>query len=201
MSFYVPLAHVVDVPPAVRRPPKDVAPNRGPPPLSLQAMSSELLPATRLPHSPPPPSIPPRNPLRRRELSIPNDDDDDDDDPPLPPATSPFRMQIVQTQSLPLLSTAKTISVGSSETINVDEKSFGESFSELAIMVPLSPVDVDDGDSSTGSSSILNNPMSSPPSTISKRNHALLELLSSERAYASDLALLLDIHMPLALGE
>jgi dynamin-binding protein len=195
MSFYVPLAPVVDVPPAVRRPPKDGAPK----PLSLQAMSNELVPATRSPRSPPPPTIPARNPLRRRDFSIRNDDDDDDR--PLPPAISPFRMQIVQTHSLPLLSTVKTISVGSSETINVDEKSFGKSFSESPIMLPLSPVDVDDGESSTGSSSILNNAMSSPPPTISKRNHALLELLSSERAYASDLALILDIHMSLALGE
>ncbi|KAI0041090.1 hypothetical protein FA95DRAFT_1501923 [Auriscalpium vulgare] len=36
---------------------------------------------------------------------------------------------------------------------------------------------------------------------ISKRNHALLEILSSERAYASDLALIRDIHIPLALGQ
>ncbi|KAI0819201.1 hypothetical protein BC628DRAFT_1333538 [Trametes gibbosa] len=35
----------------------------------------------------------------------------------------------------------------------------------------------------------------------SKRTHALLELLSSERAYASDLALIRDMHIPLALGQ
>ncbi|KAI0774903.1 hypothetical protein BD413DRAFT_603443 [Trametes elegans] len=35
----------------------------------------------------------------------------------------------------------------------------------------------------------------------SKRTHALLELLSSERAYASDLALIRDVHVPLALGQ
>ncbi|KIJ51253.1 hypothetical protein M422DRAFT_776540 [Sphaerobolus stellatus SS14] len=34
----------------------------------------------------------------------------------------------------------------------------------------------------------------------SKRKHALTELLSSERAYASDLALIRDVHIPLALG-
>jgi len=68
-------------------------------------------------------------------------------------------------------------------------------------MVPLSPVDIDDGDSSTGSSSILNNNVVSSPPSMSKRKHALLELLSSERAYASDLALIRDMHIPLALGE
>lgn len=36
---------------------------------------------------------------------------------------------------------------------------------------------------------------------VSKRTHALLELLNSERAYASDLALIRDVHIPLALGE
>jgi hypothetical protein len=109
-------------------------------------------------------------------------------------------MQIVHTQSLPLLATVKTIAVGSSETINVDEKPSRKSLPESPIMPPLSPVDVDDGDSSTGSSSIINNAVPSPP-TMSKRDHALLELLSSERAYASDLALIRDIHIPLALGE
>ncbi|KAJ7198500.1 hypothetical protein GGX14DRAFT_700031 [Mycena pura] len=35
---------------------------------------------------------------------------------------------------------------------------------------------------------------------LSKRQHALLELLSSERAYASDLTLILEVHIPLAEG-
>lgn len=39
-----------------------------------------------------------------------------------------------------------------------------------------------------------------PPQTLSKRTHALLELLTTERAYASDLALIRDVHVPLALG-
>lgn len=40
----------------------------------------------------------------------------------------------------------------------------------------------------------------SPP-PLTKRQHALHELLSSERAYASDLALVREVHIPLALGE
>lgn len=36
--------------------------------------------------------------------------------------------------------------------------------------------------------------------TMSKRSHALLELLQSERAYSSDLALIRDVHIPLAIG-
>jgi dynamin-binding protein len=38
-----------------------------------------------------------------------------------------------------------------------------------------------------------------PP--ITKRHHALHELLSSERAYASDLTLMRGVHIPLALGN
>lgn len=36
---------------------------------------------------------------------------------------------------------------------------------------------------------------------LTKRHHALLELLTSERAYASDLALIRDVYMRLASGE
>ncbi|KAF8588839.1 hypothetical protein K439DRAFT_1334343 [Ramaria rubella] len=43
-------------------------------------------------------------------------------------------------------------------------------------------------------------PAPRPDAVFSKRKHALNELLSSERAYASDLALIRDIHIPLALG-
>lgn len=184
----------------MRRPSNDAASNPGPLP-TLQATITEPLPATRLPRSPKPPSVPPRNPLRPRVTSVQNDDDDNHDGCQTSPTMPPLRMQIVHTQSLPLLSTGKTIAVNeTSDTISMDGGPLEKSLSESPTMVPLSPVDIDDGDSSTESSSILNNPVSSPPA-ISKRTHALLELLSSERAYASDLALIRDIHIPLALGE
>lgn len=60
---------------------------------------------------------------------------------------------------------------------------------------PISPVDYE-ADSSNSS---LASKIPATPS-VTKRTHALLELLSSERAYASDLALIRDIHIPLALG-
>jgi hypothetical protein len=108
-------------------------------------------------------------------------------------------MQIVHSQSLPLLATGKTITVHASD--NVDEKPLRKSLPESPIMAPLSPVDTtDDGESSSGSSSSLNNNTASTSPAMSKRTHALLELLSSERAFASDLALIRDIHIPLALG-
>ena len=71
-----------------------------------------------------------------------------------------------------------------------------------------SPTSIDD---STLDSPRLRDPPDSPPSCAtvpskavangtSKRTHALLELIESERAYASDLALIRDIHLPVALG-
>ncbi|KAF9507775.1 hypothetical protein BS47DRAFT_1488683 [Hydnum rufescens UP504] len=40
-----------------------------------------------------------------------------------------------------------------------------------------------------------------PIAPMAKRKHALLELLSSERVYANDLALMRHIHIPMALGH
>lgn len=191
----VPLVFV-DVLPAMCPQSSDVAPDLDPLTSSSQPMNDGLvLTATRPPRSPQPPSIPPRNPLRPRPTSV-------DNDCKPQPVISSLRMRIVHSQSLPLLDTAKAIAVHANEGNNVDEKSSRKSLPESPIMPPLSPVDtIDDGDSSTGSSSSLNNNLVSQPSAMSKRNHALLELLSSERAYASDLALIRDIHIPLALGE
>lgn len=61
------------------------------------------------------------------------------------------------------------------------------------------PMDYDTDDMLESPSSVVS--YDPPPATMTKRVHALLELLSSERAYASDLALIRDIHIPLALGE
>jgi hypothetical protein len=56
-----------------------------------------------------------------------------------------------------------------------------------------------DSSNSTAPSSTLASHTSTTGMT--KRHHALHELLSSERAYASDLALIREVHIPLALGE
>ncbi|KZT72348.1 hypothetical protein DAEQUDRAFT_31980 [Daedalea quercina L-15889] len=55
-------------------------------------------------------------------------------------------------------------------------------------------------DSSFGSDSGLSS-LLKPTATVTKRVRALEELLSSERAYASDLAIIRDIHIPLASGQ
>ncbi|KAG8736544.1 hypothetical protein FRC10_009204 [Ceratobasidium sp. 414] len=73
---------------------------------------------------------------------------------------------------------------------------------------PRSKLQPDEGDPRPSTSSLLPPSVSgaSTPGSSSalpktaKRTHALLELLSSERAYASDLALIRDIYLPLARG-
>lgn len=58
---------------------------------------------------------------------------------------------------------------------------------------PVSPLIMDE-DSTSPASSLAQTP------TLTKRQHVLHELLASERAYASDLALIREVHIPLALG-
>ncbi len=68
---------------------------------------------------------------------------------------------------------------------------------------PESPLtDRTDEEHNSSASSSPSLPQSQPPlQPMTKRHHALQELLSSERAYASDLALICDVHIPLALGK
>src|SRR6266850_3370052 len=78
-------------------------------------------------------------------------------------------------------------------------------------ITPLSPSSPNFTDDSTLDSPSIRDPTDSPPPSatgppkvlstgLTKRTHALLELIESERAYASDLALIRDIHLPVALG-
>jgi dynamin-binding protein len=72
-----------------------------------------------------------------------------------------------------------------------------------------SPTSTDD-DSTPDNISVRDLRDSPPPSAshppkilssgLTKRTHALLELIESERAYASDLALIRQVHLPVALG-
>ncbi|KAF8885984.1 hypothetical protein BD779DRAFT_1531904 [Infundibulicybe gibba] len=64
-------------------------------------------------------------------------------------------------------------------------------------MPPSSPMSITlmDDEAASSSSSLAHQP------AMTKRQHALHELLSSERAYASDLALIREVHIPLALGH
>ena len=78
--------------------------------------------------------------------------------------------------------------------------------------LPITPISTSLNGGGVLDSPTVRNPLDSPPSSatlpskgtangISKRTHALIELIESERAYASDLALIRDIHLPVALGK
>ncbi|KIJ95101.1 hypothetical protein K443DRAFT_683282 [Laccaria amethystina LaAM-08-1] len=64
---------------------------------------------------------------------------------------------------------------------------------------PDSPLSLSLLDDENDISYVASSTQPQPPMT--KRHHALHELLSSERAYASDLALIREVHLPLALGQ
>ncbi|KAG6849358.1 hypothetical protein H0H93_009141 [Arthromyces matolae] len=68
----------------------------------------------------------------------------------------------------------------------------------LPLPPPQSPISIEDETENSSSSSSSMSPQQAP---MTKRQHALHELLSSERAYASDLALIREVHIPLALGQ
>ncbi|KAF8911579.1 hypothetical protein CPB84DRAFT_1762280 [Gymnopilus junonius] len=78
----------------------------------------------------------------------------------------------------------------SSLTIDIQSKALPER--------PESPLSIDLDDEPTRTPPSLAH---QPTMVFTKRQHALQELLSSEKAYATDLALIRDVHIPLALGQ
>ncbi|KAI0253767.1 hypothetical protein BJV78DRAFT_167551 [Lactifluus subvellereus] len=82
----------------------------------------------------------------------------------------------------------------------------------LPITPPTAASSPTSSDNSSPDSASVRDPIDSPPPSatlppkilstgLTKRTHALLELIESERAYASDLALIRDVHFPVALGH
>jgi dynamin-binding protein len=80
--------------------------------------------------------------------------------------------------------------------LDVDAHIDDMSISKTLPIRPESPFIISPVDEPASSSSSLDQ-----QTPMTKRQHALHELLSSERAYASDLALMRGIHIPLALGN
>ncbi|KAJ3969654.1 hypothetical protein EV361DRAFT_951286 [Lentinula raphanica] len=66
---------------------------------------------------------------------------------------------------------------------------------------PESPFALSPMEDEAASSSSASSHGQQPTPTFTKRQHALHELLASERAYASDLALVREIYIPLAIGH
>lgn len=139
---------------------------------------------TKTPKNSPP--IPVRSPLRPRPRAIVSSTQVLED----------ARNLVAQVDEMPLTHSRSYASLaGLLESLDLTDGTRPMSSEQLLPGRPDSPSiisSIDDDDASPGPSH--------PPPTMSKRTHALLELLTSERAYASDLALIRDIHIPLALG-
>lgn len=129
------------------------------------------------------PPLPPRSPLRPKIASK--------SAPVVSREMMSSRAYIVSPQSFQLIH-SHTLSPLSTGDVMAKNPSL-----PILPMLPShsSPVDMADADTSSTTSTLVASP------TMTKRKHALFELLSSERAYASDLALIRDIHIPLALGQ
>lgn len=85
--------------------------------------------------------------------------------------------------------------VSSSSTLNSVASNPSLTASSVSMMsTPASSIDLQETESVSPSTATTT-------TTMTKRHHAMHELLSSERAYASDLALIREVHIPLALGE
>jgi dynamin-binding protein len=148
------------------------------------------------PSSPPQPGsppLPPRSPLRPRN----------------------YRMSI-DTRSSTLSSQESSLDYGSDNTsmTSMNSLSHARSFGSLSTVVgpkarmgdkplPILPPSPLPEGSADGEESLRSAPSSlhlSASCPTSKRHHALLELLTSERSYSTDLCLIRDLHMSLALG-
>ncbi|KAG6828275.1 hypothetical protein H0H92_008546 [Tricholoma furcatifolium] len=155
-------------------------------------------------YSQPPPSSPPvpvRSPLRPIARSISNTSsmtDSADTKPPRPrrPATPP---------ALDIGDFASIVEEPLPLTFQMRHRSYPTALEDSQALDtkelpprPESMLSIEDENTGSSSSSSSSAPLQAP---MTKRHHALHELLSTERAYASDLALIREFHIPLALGQ
>ncbi|KDR75582.1 hypothetical protein GALMADRAFT_488485 [Galerina marginata CBS 339.88] len=175
------------------------------------SLSSVPLLTTSVSFSPP---IPARSPLRppARSTSIltldspvspqtPTDDISAIPDAPLP-ATFQMRARHNSFPSLDGLMDPLADAANSTSSLGGDilSKSLPDRpDSPLSVDLEDDPTDSNISPSPSSASSAA--PSVSQTATMTKRHHAMHELLSSERAYASDLALIREVHIPLALGQ
>ena len=134
------------------------------------------------------PPLPPRSPLRPRPRAIVSSTQ----------VLQEARNLAAQMDDMPLAQSYASMS-GLLESMALGEGLQSPDGEDMLPSRPDSPSVIstldDEAEPSSSSSSLL-----PTPPTMSKRTHALIELLTSERAYASDLALIRDFHIPLALG-
>jgi hypothetical protein len=162
------------------------------------------------------PPLPPRSPLRPQASPRTASEDDPVQDMPPP---------MLRMSSLSSFSIETLIDSHPTSNIIIDGTFLGDKAKPPPLLsvsrtpspdkpLPITPLSTSSPtsiDDSTLDSPRLRNPLDSPPSSTtvpskvvangtSKRTHALIELIESERAYASDLALIRDNHLPVALG-
>lgn len=203
---------ILQVPPFTPLLPMDAKPLT--PPSSPKNESPPMLPSPRTSHTPPPP--PPRSPLRPTSTksvasvnSIINMYTKRDTiatirtdklDPPPERKESPAPLSVLLEQ-LALASPP------------IKPTNYSEScFSDLSLLndkpLPVTPSDDSPLDSPTATITLENDvsetstlaTLAPTAPTMTKREHALKELLTSEQAYASDLAFIRNVHIPMALG-
>ncbi|EPQ55477.1 hypothetical protein GLOTRDRAFT_138986 [Gloeophyllum trabeum ATCC 11539] len=174
--------------------------------------SSEEAPSDVATH--PAPSLPPRSPLRpaprpRTDSLAPSRASAADSLPDILNSDA-ILMHLTRHRSLGSLSgLLDSLTHSDTSTLsveNADMEAFKDAPGKPLPPEPLSPLSLSPIDTlestSTDSSSLLPPTITAQTTaSVSKRTHALLELLSSERAYASDLALIRAVHIPLALGQ
>ncbi|TCD69582.1 hypothetical protein EIP91_007004 [Steccherinum ochraceum] len=162
----------------------------------------------------PSPPLPPRSPLRPQARGS-------TDPVSTPPRTPPARADTADTTLSSLSSTVVDILSDIDDEMTLLHSRSFNSFSDILDTsslartlrsktpekplppMPPSPISINCVDAQDVDVPCRSRPSSilDSPAPISKRVHALQELLSSERAYASDLILIRDIHIPLALGQ
>lgn len=188
-----------------------VDPERSSGPQSIQDSSSSTPPSSNISHQPSSssssepsttsPPIPPRSPLRpvaqpaRGPLACTQPADADDAD----------QMPLLHARSYGTISGLldQPLSASLARRPTTPDKPLPLTPQPSDSMpLPLSSVDPeeDDDDETLLPKSMSTSSRSSAPTIVSKRDHALSELLASERSYASDLAVIGDVHVPLALG-
>lgn len=166
-------------------------------------------------HTPQTPPVPARSPLRPPPKSVASfttflehytnrDPDIRDSTEPMPLRSVPSLSALLDAYAInsPLVGSPLENEHWNDTTalLDDDEKTLPSlPLSDSAIDLTIKGLDSPQVSSSYSLSTTLSTATTLVP-PMSKREHALNELLSSERAYASDLAFIRDVHLPLAFG-
>ncbi|CAL1711626.1 unnamed protein product [Somion occarium] len=165
----------------------------GPPPnFQLPAANSDggfVLSSSQAPLSSPP--LPPRSPLRPTTRRFTDSSSASASSSVSTPGDTESDMTLLHSRSLNTFS----------NLLDIHSRSRRLSTPDKPLPTTPSSMSINDSDSVLATLRSEASSLLDTPAPMSKRTHALLELLSSERAFASDLALIRNVHIPLALGQ